>query len=201
MDMSTLLQHAVLNEKVWTTSFTIGAEECRIEILQFAGESPERPLLEVAARQAFWQLTQSFLVNLHSHVCADLPTPPDLIGLLLDLIRKTLGKKTSNDEIVRILKLRLVNYESDLHQISELLGFEYLMDGIDEKEQERVKSEIQSGKALVEDIKQLEVDIWDWEAFLALTQYVLHTISRSIIASGGVVDFDVASRVQVVHGL
>ena len=102
-----------------------------------------RPLLEVAAREAFWSLPVSFLKRLADHKGWDY-TSTSLADLLQSCARKCIPD-CSDEVLVQVLGKRLAVFDADW-SLDDLLGFEYIADLFDRELAEEMNEEVKKAK-------------------------------------------------------
>ncbi len=104
---------------------------------------PVCTLLELAAKEAFYDLPLSFLKEVGAWRGADFDNTT-MLGVLEKLICRILVGITE-DALIKILELRGMQYEEDEH-ISDLIHLEYITDLFDKSFQDDLETEIKSAK-------------------------------------------------------
>ena len=117
-----------------------------VAVRPFLGE--QKPLIELAAECAFWNMSRTQLVHIAGYLGRDLSDPTSLFAVLHDLVKGLLGRNDA--ETMRILSLRLCDTEQCNEWTQELLEIDAAADLLEKSDQEALHSEQDAAVAQME---------------------------------------------------
>lgn len=115
-----------------------------------------KPVLEVAAKRAFWSLDKCWLLSLAGFLGIALPSGATLLEILMALISHILH--CSHDETLQLLHQRLASCESKGRWHKDILEVEGCTDCLDKHDIEQFVGEQKAGKQRQQDSEELRCD-------------------------------------------